>query len=421
MPGFCRDCFAPTKADEPRCNACGSPRLIRHEELHQLHIAHIDCDAFYAAVEKRDRPELVDQPVIVGGGQRGVVSTCCYIARIHGVRSAMPMFKAKKLCPQAVVVKPDMAKYARVGKEVRAKMEAVTPLVQPISIDEAFLDLKGTEKLHGQSPALTLSKLLAEIERDIGITASVGLAPNKFLAKVASDLQKPKGFSVIGQQEAKAFLAEKPVGLIWGVGKAFQDTLSRQGITRIAQLQHMDKTDLMRKFGVMGARLFHLSRGEDYREVSVNDETKSVSAETTFNHDISDRKELEQILWDLAQKVSRRAKSDGLAGTTVNIKLKTSNFKTRTRAVSLGEATSFAHRIFEAAKPLLLREAQGEKFRLIGVGISNLCEADPEHEAHSLDQRIQALTKAELAIDSIRAKFGRDAVEKGIAHKRDRS
>jgi DNA polymerase IV len=421
MPGFCRDCFAPTKADELRCTACGSPRLVHHDELHQLHIAHIDCDAFYAAIEKRDRPEIRDQPVIVGGEHRGVVSTCCYIARIHGVRSAMPIFKAKKLCPQAVIIKPDMAKYAQVGKEVRAKMEAVTPLVQPISIDEAFLDLKGTEKLHGQSPALTLAKLIAEIERDIGITASVGLAANKFLAKVASDLQKPKGFSIIGAREAKAFLAEKPVGLIWGVGKAFQDTLSRQGITRISQLQVMDKTDLMRKFGVMGARLYHLSRGEDYRQVNVDDETKSVSAETTFNNDISEREELEPILWDLAQKVSRRAKSQGLAGTTVNLKLKTSGFKTRTRAVSLGEATSFAHRIFEAAKPLLVREAKGEKFRLIGVGLSNLCEADPEHEAHSLDQRAQALTKAEIAIDSIRAKFGRDAVEKGIARKGEKT
>ncbi len=417
IPGFCRDCFAASKADEKRCQSCGSPRLVRHAELHQLHIAHIDCDAFYAAVEKRDRPELRDKPVIVGGATRGVVSTCCYVARIHGVRSAMPMFKAKKLCPQAVVIKPDMRKYAEVGKAVRAKMEAVTPLVQPISIDEAFLDLKGTEKLHGQSPAITLAKLLAEIERDIGITASVGLAPNKFLAKIASDLQKPKGYSVIGRAEAYAFLSEKPVGLIWGVGKAFQETLARDGITQIAQLQSREKNELIRKYGAMGARLFHLSRGEDLREVSTNEETKSVSAETTFDNDISDVETLEAITWKLSEKVARRAKTQQLAGLTVNLKLKTTNFKTRTRSITLSEPTSFAHRIFEAARPLLHREAKGEKFRLLGIGISNLSDADLDLESHSLDQRTQALTKAEIAIDRIRAKFGTSAVEKGIARK----
>jgi DNA polymerase IV len=416
-PGFCRDCFAPTLADEPRCKSCGSPRLVRHAELHQLHIAHIDCDAFYAAVEKRDRPEIRDQPVIVGGATRGVVSTCCYIARIQGVRSAMPMFKALKLCPQAVVIKPDMAKYADVGKQVRAKMEAVTPLVQPISIDEAFLDLKGTEKLHGQSPALTLAKLLAEIERDIGITASSGLAPNKFLAKLASDMQKPKGFSVIGAAEAKSLLAEKPVGNIWGVGKAFQETLERDGITKIGQLQTKEKTDLMRKYGAMGARLYHLARGEDLRDVKTDEESKSVSAETTFDTDISNAAELEAILWSLAEKVSRRAKSQDLAGSTINLKLKTRDFKTRTRAVSLSDSTSLAHRIFDAAKPLLMKEAKGEKFRLLGVGISNLTEANTDAEAHSLDQRTQSLTKAELAIDTIRNKFGKSAVVKGITHK----
>jgi DNA polymerase IV len=417
VPGFCRDCRAATKADEKRCATCGSPRVLRHAELHQLTIAHIDCDAFYASIEKRDRPELRDVPVIVGGAQRGVVSTCCYIARIKGVRSAMPMFKAKKLCPEAVVVFPNMAKYASVGKQVRDLMLSVTPLVQPLSIDEAFLDLKGTEKLHGHSPAVTLAQLAANIERDIGISVSVGLAANKFLAKVASDLEKPRGFSIIGAAEAKNFLAEKSVSLIWGVGAAMQGTLARDGITRIAHLQSREKADLMKRYGSMGARLYHLSRGEDTREVTTTDETKSVSAETTFNTDISDVETLEAMLWELAQKVSRRAKKDQLGGSTVTLKLKTSDFKSRTRATSLHEPSNLAHRLFEAAKPLLHREATGAAFRLIGIGISHLAEIESPGEALSLDQRTRALTNAEKAIDRIRAKFGKDAVDKGLALK----
>src|SRR4051812_20689000 len=210
-PGFCRDCLAEQKGDVRRCHACGSPRLIRHKELYDLTLAHIDCDAFYAAVEKRDNPELADKPVIIGGGHPGVVSTACYIARIHGVRSAMPMFKALELCPHATVIPPNMEKYAAVGHEVRALMLDLTPLVEPLSIDEAFLDLGGTERLHGRSPALSLAKLADEIETKVGISVSIGLSHNKFLAKVASDLEKPRGFSVIGRAETRSFLAAKPV------------------------------------------------------------------------------------------------------------------------------------------------------------------------------------------------------------------
>ena len=310
--GFCRDCLANTKADEQRCHSCRSPRLIRHPELNQLSIAHIDCDAFYAAVEKRDNPGLADVPLIVGGGTRGVVSTCCYIARIRGVRSAMPMFKALKLAPDAVVVRPDMAKYSAVGKQVREMMLAVTPAVQPISIDEAFLDLTGTSKLHGQSPAKTLAKLINDIVTHIGITASVGLAPNKYLAKVASDLQKPRGFSIIGKAEAKTFLASKPVSMIWGVGKAFEEKLNSNGIHLIGQLQTMERNDLMARYGSMGSRLYYLSRGEDMRSVDTDDESKSISAETTFNTDISSADELSAILWQLSEKVARRAKTENV-------------------------------------------------------------------------------------------------------------
>ena len=413
-PGFCRDCFTPTSGDERRCRACGSPRLIRHPELHSLSIAHIDCDAFYAAVEKRDNPELADKPVIVGGSVRGVVSTACYIARIRGVKSAMPMFKALKLCPEAVVIKPNMAKYAEVGRRVRALMMEVTPLVEPLSIDEAFLDLTGTERLHGMSPALTLARLVDRIGRETGITASVGLSHNKFLAKLASDLEKPRGFSLLGRTEAAPFLATKPVGFIWGVGKAMQEQLARGGITQIAQLQTMAKTELMKRYGSMGARLYHLARGEDSRHVSTDDHSKSISAETTFNSDVSSVAALERILWPLAEKVSRRAKAEGVAGQTVVLKLKTADFKTRTRNSTLDDPTLLANRIYDAALPLLHREATGTAFRLIGVGISSLVPSRPEQETETLDASVAARARAELALDKIRDRFGRSAVGRGI-------
>jgi DNA polymerase-4 len=410
--GFCRDCLAPAADAAPRCPACHGPRLLRHGELHTLAIAHIDCDAFYAAIEKRDDPSLADKPLIVGGGRRGVVSTCCYIARISGVRSAMPMFKALKLCPDAVVLKPDMAKYAGVGREVRALMLALTPLVEPLSIDEAFLDLSGTGRLHGRSPALALADLARRIERDIGITVSIGLSHNKFLAKIASDLDKPRGFAVIGRAEALAFLASRPVSQIWGVGKAMQAELARAGIVSVAQLQTMEKVDLMRRFGSMGARLYHLSRGEDDRRVSPDEEIRSISAETTFAHDIRDGGELERILWRLCEKVSRRAKAKGLAGSTVTLKLKTADFRALTRSRSLSGATRLAHRVFDAARPLLRSLAEGQAYRLIGVGISNLAATGPD-EDEDLDPRLASRTRAELAMDRLKAKFGETAIGTG--------
>jgi DNA polymerase-4 len=412
--GFCRDCLADVTVGETRCHVCHGPRLVVHPELHALAIAHIDCDAFYAAVEKRDDPSLADKPVIVGGGTRGVVSTCCYIARTRGVRSAMPMFKALKLAPDAIVIKPDMAKYAAAGRQVRELMLAATPAVEPLSIDEAFLDLSGTERLHGQSPAKTLAKLIRDIEKTVGITASAGLAPNKFLAKIASDLRKPRGFSVIGRAEAAHFLASKPVGLIWGVGKAMQQKLAADGIVTIGQLQSMERDILVRRYGSMGRRLYFLSRGEDLRSVAAADESKSVSAETTFNTDLSDAAELEAILWTLSERVAHRAKKEGCAGRSITLKLKTSDFKLRTRATSLEDPTQMAHRIFAAARPLLLREATGARFRLIGVGLSHLTEP-PGNEELTLDAREAAQSKAERAVDSLRRKFGKGAIERGIA------
>ena len=416
---LCRDCLTYSRAPG-RCSACRSPRVVTHPELDRLSVAHLDCDAFYAAVEKRDNPDLRDKPVIIGGGRRGVVSTACYVARIHGVGSAMPMFKALKACPQAVVIKPDMDKYAAVGRQVRALMRELTPLVEPVSIDEAFLDLSGTERLHGMSPARTMAAFTQRIEREIGITVSVGLSYNKYLAKVASDLDKPRGFSVIGREEATSFLAPRPVGLIWGVGKAFRDRLSRDGIRTIGQLQTMEKSALMARYGSMGARLYHLSRGQDDRAVSPDGEAKSISAETTFNTDIADFAELEKILWRLCEKVSRRAKAAAIAGSTAVLKLKTAEFRTRTRNHTLEAPTQLADKLFKAARPMLAGEADGTRFRLIGIGFTNLVSADLADPGSLLDPLEGKRADAERAVDRVRGKFGNQAIGKGIGFEKAR-
>lgn len=413
IAGFCRDCLKPVVGQGRRCRACGSPRLMRHPELEQLTIAHVDCDAFYASVEKRDNPDLADKPVIIGGGKRGVVSTACYVARIHGVRSAMPMFKALEACPQAIVIKPDMEKYARVGREVRKMMQDLTPLVQPLSIDEAFLDLAGTERLHHDPPARTLAKFARRVEQEIGISVSVGLSYCKFLAKVASDMNKPRGFSVIGEAEAFDFLKERPVTMIWGVGKAFAATLAADGITMIGQLQDMDEAVLMKRYGIMGRRLFNLSRGQDDRKVHLNDEAKTVSAETTFFEDYSRAEDLVPVLRALAEQVSRRLKKAALAGHTVVLKLKTQDFKTRTRNRRLDAHTQLADRIFREGLALLEKELDGTKFRLLGIGVSDLGDAGRADPPDLIDQDAGRRARAEAAMDALRDKFGTKTIETG--------
>ncbi len=390
--------------------------MLGHAELTALSIAHVDCDAFYAAVEKRDDPSLRDKPVIIGGGRRGVVSTACYIARTFGVRSAMPMFKALDACPQAIVIKPDMEKYAIAGRQVREMMRALTPLVEPLSIDEAFLDLTGTERLHGAPPVEVLARFAREVERAVGITVSIGLSHNKFLAKVASDLDKPKGFSVIGKAETLDFLAPRPVGTIWGVGKAMQERLARDGIRTIADLRLRQESDLFRAHGVEGGRLYRLARGIDTRPVKPERESKSVSAETTFNQDIRDFEQLLPILWDLSEKVHRRLVAQELAGSTITLKLKTADFRTITRSRTAPAPTQLAKRIFEPAKELLAPEARGRQaFRLIGVGVSGLAPASEADRGDLLDHTLKRDIATEKALDAIRAKFGTKAVIRGTA------
>jgi DNA polymerase-4 len=409
---FCRDCLADTPAGTTRCSACGSPRLARHAELDTLAIAHIDCDAFYATIEKRDDPSLVDKPVIVGGGKRGVVAAACYVARTYGIRSAMPMFEALRRCPQAVVVRPNMSKYAEAGRSVRRAMFALTPLVEPLSIDEAFLDLTGTERLHGMSAAKVLARFASQVEREFGITVSIGLSANKFLAKIASDMDKPRGFAVLGQAEAAAFLAPKPVGFIYGVGAVGAAKLAADGYRLIADLQRAEERELMRRYGKEGARLWRLARGIDTRSVDPEQETKSISAETTFDRDIADFRPLEQHLWALTERVSARMKANALAGSTVTLKLKSADFKIRTRAESLGAPTQLAARIFAVGQELLRREVGSTLYRLIGIGVSNLEDADGDDFADLIDRRAAV---AEHAVDRLREKFGRGAVVKGLA------
>ena len=385
--------------------------------LHTLSIAHVDCDAFYATIEKRDDPSLADKPLIIGGGQRGVVSTACYIARTFGVRSAMPMFEARRLCPQAVIVPPNMEKYVNVGRQVRRLMLDLTPMVEPLSIDEAFMDLTGTERLHGMSPAQTLARFAKQVESELGITVSIGLASNKFLAKIASDLDKPRGFAVLSQEEAPAFLAPRPVSFIFGVGKAAQARLERDGIRTISDLQRLSEHDLMRRLGSEGSRLSRLAHGVDTRRVSPDREAKTISSETTFNQDTGDFPALERYLWRLSEKVSARLKAQSLAGSTVTLKLKTTDFRLRTRARSLDHPTQLADRIFAAGRNLLLHEATGPTFRLIGIGVSSLEETTSADMGDMIDG---SKAHAEHAMDKLRAKFGKAAVVRGLAFEPDR-
>ncbi len=414
---LCRDCLNWQKTTE-RCKNCGSPRIIGHSELKTLSIAHIDCDAFYASVEKRDNPELANKPVIIGGGKRGVVSTACYVARINGVHSAMPMFKALKACPDAVVIRPSMEKYSSVGKTIRTMMTELTPMVEPLSIDEAFLDLSGTEKLHGACPAEVLAGLAKRVEKELGISVSIGLSYCKFLAKVASDMNKPRGFSVVGKEEALGFLRKQPVSIVWGVGKVTQAMLARDGIHELSVVQDMEEQELAKRYGSMGLHLFRLANGRDSRSVSPGGGAKSISSETTFFEDKSDIEQLLPILRSLSEKVSARLKKSHIAGQTIVLKLKTADFKSRTRNRQLADPTQLADRIFRTGSELLNREIDGTKFRLLGIGVSTLGPDDNADPHDLVDIQATRRAQAEQAIDKVRGKFGNKSVEYGLTFKK---
>ncbi len=416
MPAFCRDCLTENDPAQRRCVACGRPRVLSHPELYDLGIAHMDCDAFYASVEKRDDPSLEGKPVIIGGGRRGVVSTACYVARIRGVRSAMPMFQALKLCPDAVIIKPRMDAYAAVSRQIRAMMEDMTPAIEPLSLDEAFMDLRGTARLHGAPPAVMLARLVRRMRNELGVTGSIGLSHNKFLAKIASDLDKPRGFSVIGEAETAQFLQDKPVRLIWGVGQATQAALEAAGIRTFSDLLRWERTDLHARFGAMGDRLWHLARGQDHRRVDARAPVKSISNETTFNEDTGDLEILDGHIWRLAEKVSDRAKARQLAGRVVTLKLKRVNHTSLTRRQSLRDASQMADTIYRTARALMDGAANEAPFRLIGVGLSELVdESAADLSGDLLDPGAVRRNGAERARDQIRARFGEAAIVKGRA------
>lgn len=413
MPALCRDCL--TQFDDARrCPACASPRVTRHPELWDLSIAHMDCDAFYASVEKRDNPALEGKPVIIGGGHRGVVSTACYVARIRGVRSAMPMFQALKLCPEAVVIRPRMEEYVKASRAIREMMEELTPAIEPLSLDEAFLDMTGTTRLHGAPPAVMLARLVRRMKTELGLTGSIGLSHNKFLAKVASDLDKPHGFSVIGEAETMGFLRDKPVRMIWGVGAAAQASLDKAGIRTFSDLLRWEQTDLIARFGGMGERLYHLARGQDRRRVSAHSPMKSITNETTFNDDTSDIHILDGHIWRMAEKVSDRAKAKNLAGRVVTLKLKRADHTLLSRRVALTDPTQLADRIYRTARGLFDQVGEKGPYRLLGCGISDLSDASGADKLGDLlDPDAARRSDAERATDAIRDRFGGKAIVKG--------
>lgn len=412
-PVLCRSCFHLFHHSGP-CPECGKPRTVSHAELLTLSIAHIDCDAFYASVEKRDNPELASKPLIIGGeSNRSVVSTCCYIARMSGVRSAMPMYKAKKLCPDAIIIPPNMGLYRQVGHQVRDMMRELTPLVEPLSIDEAFLDLSGTDRLHRAPAAVQLARFAAKVERDIGITISIGLAPNKFLAKLASDMNKPRGFTVIGESDKMGILAPLPISRIYGVGAKSAQVLARDGLSEIRQLQMMDEASLIRRYGETGMRLYRLARGIDTRKVSAEQAVKSVSSERTLDRDLVTYDELERKLWRLSENVSNDLKAKNLAGLTITLKLKTSMHRTITRSRTTEMPTQLTGTIFEVGQQLLRPLADGTPYRLIGIGVSHfrpLSEADQPDLVEPLRTKRNT---AEKAMDNLKGRFGKSAIMKG--------
>ncbi len=394
------------------CPACGSPRVLRHRQLFALSIAHVDCDAFFASVEKARRPELADTPVIVGGGTRGVVTTACYIARLSGVRSAMPMFKARKLCPDAVVIRPDMAAYAAAARRMRTMMATLTPLMQPLSVDEAVLDLSGTEQLHGMPPAAVLARFARDVEAQIGVTVSIGLAANRLLAKLAAGRDKPRGFAVLGAEAAQV-LAPEPVGILPGVGPVQERRLAKLGLTRVGQLQALDDREARALLGDDGPSLVRRARGEGSRLVETGGAAKSISAETTFSADLTDRADLERQLWRLSEKLASRLREKEFSASGVVLKLKTARFASRTRATRLPQPSALPDTLFEAAKNLLAREADGTAFRLIGIGASGLAPLSAADRGDLADPDAGRRRARQGAIDGLRARFGAAVIGRG--------
>ena len=408
---LCRDCDSLFERAQ-RCPTCDGARLISHPDLTQLSIAHIDCDAFFASVEKRDRPDLRDQPVIVGGGNRGVVSTCCYIARLSGVRSAMPIFKARQLCPDAIILTPDFAKYRAASDQIRALMNDLTPLVQPLSIDEAALDLSGTESLHRAPPAVMLTRLARRIETEVGVTVSIGLAANRLLAKLAAERDKPRGFAVFGS-DAASLLAPEPISLLPGVGPALTRKLNAMAITRIGDLARLDPITARLRLGEDGPNLVARAQGIDHRPIDPTPNAKSISAETTFEDNVTDPIILHACLAQLADRLAARLRAADCAAGNLTLKLRNKRFETRSLAVPLPAATQLGETIRDAAAPILRAAADGTSYRLLGIGTNRLLPARDADRGDLLDQETPRRAARQRAIDQLTAKFGPDSIHRG--------
>jgi DNA polymerase-4 len=319
----------------------------------------------------------------------------------------MAMVQAKKLCPDAIIVPHRMEVYRDASREMREIFHSLTPQVEPASVDEAYLDLSGTEAYHQLPAAALLAKATLEIEKEIGVTVSVGLSYNKGLAKIASDLNKPRGFSIIGRAEAKDFLANKSPAIISGIGPVLVRRLFDDGLTTIGALRQFDELELMKRYGKSGLRLARFAQGVDDRKVTTSRQAKSLSSETTFSTDIRDRDELARRLWPLCEKVSKRLKAGDHAGHTVVLKLKRADHQTLTRNRKLAEPTQLANTIFEAAKPLLMKEADGRAFRLLGVGVADITSPERADQPTLLeDDMASRKADVERAVDKVRAKLG---------------
>ncbi len=338
-------------------------------------IIHVDMDAFFASVEQRDRPELRGKPVIVGGRpeERGVVAAASYEARKFGVHSAMPTAQALRLCPRAILIPGRMGYYAEISRQIREILYAFTPLVEPLSLDEAFLDVTGSERLFGGAEQIA-REIKRRIREEVKLTCSVGIAPNKFLAKLASDLNKPDGFVVVHPSKIVDFLENLPVSRLWGVGPATEERLRARGISTIGDLQQIPRSELIDKFGKWGAQLFELARGIDERPVTSEHEVKSISRETTFAKDLDQFNELRKVLFELADEVAQELREEGLKARTVQIKVRFADFRTITRRVTLKESTDATRVIREAARLLWEHKVAlpRQGVRLVGVGVSNL-------------------------------------------------
>jgi DNA polymerase IV len=382
---LCRDCgtlarvISRAELTARACSRCGSARIIAHPELASLAIAHVDCDAFYASVEKRDHPDLIDEPLIVGGSQRGVVLTACYIARRYGVRSAMPMARALQLCPGAAVIRPDMEKYRRESRRIRELMEALSPRVESVSIDEAYLDL--SECGDNEPPARSLARLALQVEKRVGVTISIGLAPNKMLAKIASDFGKPRGFYVIGESDKLAVLAPMKVSALPGIGPVMTRKLEEMGYATIAQLRAAKLDDLTHRFGRWGRSLLARAHGEDARRVGFGrGRNVSVGAERTFAKDLARFEDIMAVMEQISQRVAERLVRSDLAATSLTLKLRRHDRYTTTHACRLHDPTQRAEAILAAVMPVLRPRLDGTRYRLVGVTAHDLVpgqQADP--------------------------------------------